>query len=163
MVGYNVDIDIDRSRVDLLLINLTLRLQASGLESFMRTVAVPWLQRRAAQRFGSEGDDATGHWTPLRKATEAFRARGGFQPAHPINVRTLAMFDFITNANGNVTGGPGYSSLNWPGASGRTSDLAKKIRTAQGLTQGIVARPVLGLSPRDDIFISSRLLVHLTS
>lgn len=164
-MGVQVDIDMQLDARDFIRVLglLNVRLRAAGLETFIRNSAVPWLQRRAARRFGAEGDDASGRWTPLRKATEAFRARQGYQPAHPINVRTLRMFDFITSADGTISGGPGYASLNWPGARGRGAELAEKIRTAQGLTPGIVARPVLGLSQADDIFITARLLAYITS
>lgn len=142
---------------------LQIRLSAAGLETFMQHTVVPWLQARAVQRFASEGDDAVGKWTPLRRATELFRARQGFPPAHPINIRTHQMRDFIVNADGTISGGPGYASVNWPGGQGRGKKIAEKIRAAQGLTAGTVARPVLGLSITDDIFISSQLLVHLMS
>lgn len=159
----DVDMVLDASDAVRVMAILDVRLRAAGLEAFMQNTAVPWLQRRAAKRFGSEGDDASGKWMPLRKATEHFRSKAGFPPAHPINVRTLQMFDFITSADGSISGGPGYASLNWPGARGRGQELAAKIRTAQGLTAGVVARPVLGLSQTDDIFISARLLVYLLS
>lgn len=162
-VRADVDIQVDPAQVTRLLLRMQIRLQAAGLQMFMTNTAVPWLQRRAAMRFGAEGDDASGRWTPLRKATENFRTRQGFPAAHPINVRTLQMFDFITNAPGGMTGGAGYSSLNWPGARGRVRQIDEKIRTAQGLTPGVVARPVLGLSQRDDIFLTARLLAHLMS
>jgi hypothetical protein len=146
-----------------MLLKMQIKLQAAGLEMFMQNTVVPWLKIRAAKRFTSEGDDASGKWTPLKKATEGFRTRQGFPAAHPINVRTLQMFDFITSANGSMTGGSGYASLNWPGSSGRAKKIDEKIRTAQGLKPGVVARPVLGLSQRDDIFIAGRLLTHLLS
>lgn len=164
-MGFNADaiITMDASNATAMLLKLQLRLQAAGLEAFMHNSVVPWLQGRAAKRFGSEGDDASGRWTPLRRATELFRARQGFPEAHPINVRTFQMFDFITWADGSTSGGPGYASLNWPGSTGRAKAIAEKIRTAQGLTPGTVARPVLGLSKTDDIFITSRLLTYLLS
>lgn len=73
------------------------------------------------------------------------------------------MHNFLTSADGNTSGGAGYASLNWPGSAGRLKAIDQKIRTAQGQTPGTVARPVIGLSLTDDIFISARFLVYLLS
>lgn len=141
------------------------RLSMLGLQSFMHGVVVPWLQMRAADRFANEGDDAVGQWTPLKQATMYLRMNQGFPAAHPINVRTGQMRNFILGAHGNVTAAPGVASLNWPGPTGRVKSIDEKIRTAQmgKPNPATVARPVLGVSMTDTIFVMAATTAYVVS
>lgn len=163
MVLADVDIIADVSNTMRAMGILQTRLQFAGLENFLQQQVVPWLRSRAGARFAAEGDDVSGPWTPLSRATQMIRAKKGFPPAHPINKRTGEMEGFLLRADGQIRGSAGYASLNWPGNSGRTRNIDQKIRTAQGMTVGTPARPVLGLGQPDDIFINSQLLSYLLS
>lgn len=162
----NVDIvHVDATSAIARMQRIGVKLSMTGLQAFMHGTVVPWLQMRAADRFSQEGDDAVGKWSPLKQATMYLRANQGFPPAHPINVRTGQMRNFIVHASGNVTAAPGIASLNWPGPTGRIKSIDEKIRTAQmgKPSPSTVARPVLAVSMKDTIFVMAATTAYLVT
>lgn len=126
------------------------RLNDSALAGFLKTTMEPYLRQRAQQRFASEGDEASGKWSPLSPATENIRSSSGFAPAHPINHRTGELERYITGASGNIQSAPGGIELVWPGTA-PTGELYDKVSTAQsGRPDPVtVPRPVLAISATD--------------
>ena len=138
------------------------RTSASGLKFFLENVADPFLQSRVRQRFASEGDDAVGPWLPLSPATEAIRQNKGYSGAHPINIRTSDMYDYLTSSRADVSTTAASSTLTFPPAGANTL-LEEKIRTAQMGKRypATPARPVLGLSMTDVTVITHDLAEYM--
>lgn len=119
MADKFLDITIDASEVDRLISAVKTSLHSDSQRMFLRQIAYPWFATRAAARFASGGDDASGKWAPLRPATERLRAwqigggmrgsvatgimprgiRGagltGVKRDKPINVRTGSLRAFV--------------------------------------------------------------------
>ena len=119
-----------------------------ALVAFLEGSVDPHLQRRAADRFAAEGDDVVGAWAPLKPATVAIRGS-----AHPINVRTGEMIDYITQSDGDALPTPFGATLTSPGGAPPTGDLLDKVRTAQQGDNRTVPRPVLGLNHNDLTYV----------
>jgi hypothetical protein len=134
-----------------------------GLEVWMRDHLVYWLLYRVNRRFVNEGDDASGPWQPLSPATEAIRASQGYSPAHPINVRSGELRNFLLGNRGDVTGLGGGFQLTYPGNTGSGLDQ-EKLQTAQrGKPQpNTPERPVLALGVEDYNQIHEDLADYLT-
>lgn len=120
-----------------------------ALAYFMHTRALNWLQRRARDRFATEGDDASGGWQLLTDATVNIREAKGFVPIR-INRRTSELHNWVVNAEGAVVTSPSLTQLTWPGPAGG-GELEEKMRTAQ---QGksdprTPARPVVAVNEVD--------------
>lgn len=144
------------------------RLSPNELRGFLATKTFRYLSARAQARFENEGDDVTGPWAELAFMTGRIRQWHGFQPFHPINVRTGALRHHILNSfrimqTGNV------ATLQMPGNQGNAT-LRSKIAVAQlgsngagskrygGPNRSAPARPVLGMNDRDALRIGSDLL-----
>lgn len=148
MTSYNFEMDIDASDVLRTIDTLDRRLETE-VGNWMRDDLHDHLVARARDRFAGEGDDASGPWAPLQPATEAIRARKGFSPAHPINVRTHDLENFITGNAGSVIGA-GTWIYQWPNDP-PDAELHDKLQTAQigRVNPRTVSRPVLALGVTD--------------
>lgn len=141
---------------------LDARMQDTGLIEFMEDHVDPYLRRRIANRFLAEGDDVSGHWHPLTRATELIRARQGFPPQHPINVRTRQMKDFLISTPSQVrSSGPEVILTHPPPIA--SGEINRKIATAQGgkANPPTPARPVIGVNENDLLYITSSLTAYL--
>lgn len=146
--GYSFEIDVDASEVIQAIDTLDRRLEIE-IGDWMRGDLHDHLVDRTADRFANEGDDMSGPWAPLTAGTEAIRARRGFPPAHPINVRTHDLQRFLLGAQGNVVGAGTWQFI-WPGDP-PSGELMDKMETAQlgRANPRTVARPVVGLGVSD--------------
>jgi hypothetical protein len=163
-LGVFADVQVDAADFNMKMAILQVRLSASGLQDFMENTMVPFLQMRADRRFAIEGDEVSGRWLPLKRATTLMRLRQGYPPQHPINVRSGQMKTWITSADGNVRAQHGMADLTWPGnPPGGT--MLKKIQTAQmGQAYPSTApRPVIGVGDDDNIFALAQLTQYLLS
>ena len=142
--------------------NWTARLDGIRMAAFLGAEVGPYLQRRAAARFKTEGDSASGKWAPLLPATQNIRATSpGWQvgPAHPINKRTGELEAWVTQGQWAAMSHPEGASLRYP-SNAPNGELAEKVQTAQkGKSKPrTVARPVLAVDETDVMFITTRLL-----
>lgn len=156
--GFQVDVDVkDVMR----LIDTLDRLLDVEIGHWMRDDLQDYLVNRASGRFTSEGDDASGAWAPLKPSTEVTRARHGFSPAHPINVRTHDLQNFILGASGSVVGAGTWQFI-WPGDP-PSGDLVDKMQTAQtgSVNPSTVPRPVIALGAKDYNEILDSLTVFM--
>lgn len=132
------------------IMKITKALSPVGIAAFLSGPVHQNLQRKASQRFRSEGDSAVGKWAPLSSATREIRYNMGFPPAHPINRRTGALEDHITKGAPDISVGEWGGRLLFPG--GRMSnEMLEKVGTAQAGKSypSTVARPVLGMDHED--------------
>lgn len=138
-------------------------LSPASIGAFLTTSAEQYLHNRAAQRFAHEGDDAVGQWQQLAFATQNIRSSQGFGAAHPINVRTGRLRDFIVNAPGSLQIDPTGAMLTLPGSQ-PSGELGEKFQTAQqGKPPRTPARPVLAMSATDLAGVMSLLEVFIRS
>lgn len=163
MKGFEVLFETDSSGAQAVFEALNERLESDALVDFMRKEIEPYIKLRIEGRFAAEGDDVTGQWHPLTVATKLIRARNGFPPDHPINVRTGKMKDYLVHSPSDIKIQGPEVELTHPGPTG-DRELQDKIRTAQeGKTKPRTpARPVLGLNENDLLFITSELAAYLT-
>lgn len=129
---------------------LEVALAGPSLHGFLTHSVEPYLRTRAKARFAGEGDDVVGKWAPLMPYTEAIRASKGYGPAHPINRRTGALENFITQGTNEFHTGPLDAALFMPGRNA-SPEMKRKIATAQvgRSLPDTVARPVLGMNQTD--------------
>lgn len=172
MSGFDITFGIEAGEVEEALDRLQSAFSNVSMVKFMRGAVQPHLHERATQRFESEGDSASGKWKPLTDYTNKDRQKQGFSAAHPINVRTGQLRDFITNQDGDIsqTGIAGTMRLDMPGG---TSDdeLLSKLETAQlgrdpnpnPKFNPVPARPVMALDRLDLDFVMTELFVHVFS
>ena len=121
----------------------------------------PWLQQRTEARFAAEGDDASGPWAELLEATNVFRRRQGFPPAHPINVRTGALRAYaMTKTIETQAGGVALSQPHKGGLRDTQVKFNHAQRGGQARPGGPVypARPIVALADRDQWEITTRLM-----
>jgi hypothetical protein len=133
----------------------------------MQASVETYVKERAQRRFDSEGDDVSGRWAALRQATIDIRTEAGYS-AGPINVRTGALEDYITNSEGAYLVEGGDALMVYPGrapgsASNETGSLAAKLVAAQqGLADPYTpARPVIGMNESDALAITLSLEAFL--
>ena len=164
--GY-IDVQIigqDRG-VSALLQRMETGFSTLGMAAFLGTTVGPWLQQRAKQRFKNEGDDVSGKWAPLKGATEQIRRQGPWAvgAAHPINVRTHEMENYVTGSKGDAIPVGSIAQLTFPDPNrGSGKELREKMKTAQ---QGkkkpsTVSRPVIGLGTQDLTFTVAALALY---
>lgn len=162
-----IDFEIvgNRRGVQGMLEHLDSALSPSGLATFLGLAAGPWIKERAADRFASEGDDATGKWAPLQEATIDIREKSGFEGSHPINKRTGELEEYITQGQVGITSVPAVSTLTYPKNSPSTKSLREKMSTAQRGRSNptTVPRPVLALGERDLAQVVTMLAFHVQS
>ena len=131
-----------------------------GLTLFMHGSVEPWLERRARDRFATEGDDVTGKWKPLAQTTQEFREHAGHGASHPINRRTGELEAYITGTKALVSyPGPAITTLTYPGNPPSGPMLKRKVTTAQKGHVGpkTPPRPVLGVNERDLAYVMTQL------
>lgn len=153
----------DERGVQLMLDRIDSALSPVGLAQFLYGGVQPWLEQRAAERFASEGDDASGKWLPLAPATVEIRESQGFEGSHPINKRTGELEQYITQSQVDVTAAPGVGTLRFPGRNAPSKAVAEKLSTAQrGRTYPRTpARPVLALNEKDLSVVMTQLAFHV--
>lgn len=161
-LGFQITIETDSKSAQGVVDELRDRLDAAGLSQFLEKVVEPFIKLRIENRFGSEGDDVTNAWQPLRVATQLIRASYGFPPDHPINVRTSQMKDFLVNSRSDIKASGADVELIHPPPTGSRS-LDDKIKTAQmGKSKPKTPpRPVLGFNENDLLFVTSELAAYL--
>lgn len=162
MVSANVTVESNAQELEVWVRGVEGILRGGQLMVFMRAAMLPYLQRRARERFSREGDDVSGSWLPLSEATNEIRVREGFPGEHPINQRTHELYNWITHGTTPVIrGGNDWATLDWPGPQPNPA-LYEKLTTAQRGKSGgrgkdkykgnfgpTPARPVIGINQRD--------------
>jgi hypothetical protein len=147
-------VTVDSREVDAILLRGQMAVSTPSLAFFLKSSVEPYLQGRARDRFTKQGDEVTGAWEALKPSTQSIREALGYNPTWPINVRTGALEDYVTNTPGTITGGAGAAVLTLPGASA-TGELADKVATAQGGKEAMgrrgstPPRPVLAMGVQD--------------
>lgn len=159
LVGH---ITLEAGDVYLAFARLDVALSPVGLTSWMENSVDPYLRARAAARFASEGDDATGAWRALKDVTNHFRETEGFPGGHPINKRTGELEAFIIGEDALVVPMGAGAALDFPGRM-PGGYLGEKFRTAQ---QGkssphTLPRPVVAMSARDRTEIMTMLMFFI--
>lgn len=144
------------------LTHLELAMAGPGLVAFLSSEIEPYLRERAKRRFESEGDDVVGKWAPLKAVTQEIRANMGYGPAHPINMRTGQLEQWVTGSSFAVVNEGEGAFLRFPNQKA-SGVLGQKIATAQ---QGrdkpaTPPRPVLGLDEVEMEFIEEALSLYL--
>jgi hypothetical protein len=162
--GSVMRIYVDSRHLELMLTRLQAALSSPELAGFLTTEVGPWLDMRAKQRFAGEGDDAVGPWAPLQPSTQMIRTKKGYGAAHPINVRTHELENYITG--GTSVGNPiGIGArMIFPERGAPKPSIRKKLEVAQiGQNQHprTVPRPVLGMNLTDLTFVLTRLSVYI--
>lgn len=163
-----VDFIGDDKGVQQLLHRMQVGFSPVAMAAFLGSTVGPWLQQRAKDRFENEGDDVVGRWKPLELSTQDIRRMGTWNvgAAHPINVRTHEMENYVTGSMGDpIAVGP-VAQLTFPDRRGAGSkELQKKMRTAQkGAKQkgfkNTPPRPVIGLGVQDLTFTMAALHLY---
>jgi hypothetical protein len=162
--GWSIELEINKKDLDTKLTLLESRLDNTELATWMRGDLVQHLQDRASSRFAAEGDDAVGTWTPLSPITELIRSAKGFSPAHPINVRTGDLKNFITSDDGSISASGGGLQLEFPD-NPPTGELLDKLATAQTGKSNpkTPMRPVIALGLTDYNEIMDLLSIYITN
>jgi hypothetical protein len=166
----SVFVTIQTEDVESELARMELALQPYALMGWLKEIIEPYIQRRATQRFADEGDDVSGKWAPLTDATINFRTTGEIDyGAEPINVRTGALRDYVTNSVGGYMSEDGDALMIYPGSppsgSNATGSLEDKFLAAQ---QGLddprtPRRPVLGVNEKDLAFVLTELEIYVAT
>lgn len=133
MVAPNLHFEVLEEDVLAALAAMARATGSASLAMFLETVMEEWFEMRAARRFATEGDSASGKWEELLfPETHDIREAKGFPRAHPINRRTGELQDWVLTAGGTVSpfGSGDGAILTWPDLP--TSDeLRTKYDTAQ--------------------------------
>lgn len=158
-----IEFDLDDRQVIAQFLQLRDRLSDRGLANFLEDHVDPYLKQRTQNRFAAEGDDAVGMWVPLSPGTVIIRQSLGYGGAHPINIRTHDMVNYILHSTPDVSSIVDGMEINFP-ARGAPTPIQEKIETAQ---QGkplplTPPRPVVALSSTDDREIGVLLSDYLT-
>lgn len=138
-----------------------LKLSPPALAGFLKSHVEPILEKRAAQRFASEGDAASGKWAALSPVTEHFRQTSGFPPSHPINRRTGELEDYITGAGGDAMPLGLGAELVWPKPPAGL--VARKIKRAQVGDKRTPARPVMAVDEEDMVATQTALALWIVN
>lgn len=158
----------DDKGVQELLNRMQVGFSTTAMAAFLGTTIGPWLQQRAKDRFRNEGDDVSGKWKTLESSTQEIRRQGNWMvgPAHPINVRTHEMENYVTGSAGDAIPVGPVAQLTFPDRRrGASPELQKKMRTAQkGAKQkgfkNTPPRPVIGLGVQDLTFTIAALNLY---
>lgn len=154
----------DARMAQAMLASIALRLSPGPMQGMMQTFVTPYIQNRATERFAKQGDDVTGRWHPLSVATQQIRQAAGYQPAHPINVRTGEMRAYITGSHGRVVSAGGLTELEYPSPGTAATALMRKVMVAQAgsASPSTPARPVLGFNMNDTVALTAIVAGYLT-
>jgi hypothetical protein len=98
-------VDIDAKGVKAKIDAAFKAIEPQAISYFNNVVVAQLLQLYTKERFAGEGDTggvgtSVGQWAELATYTKYDRKRRGFQPDHPINVRTGGLKDWVTGAQG---------------------------------------------------------------
>lgn len=148
---YKLKFDIDARQALAVVTELEAKLQPAALGVFLQGGVTEYLQERARNRFGSEGDDVVGKWAPLKQSTISRRLSAGF-PAGPINKRTGELEQYVTNSPSLMLFDADSATMVNPSNEPQAGTaLWQKVTTAQAGRQqpNTVARPVLGMNEKD--------------
>lgn len=159
-VGFlDIEMGGDFKQVNRIIDYLATVLSPIGMAAFMATSVGPWLRSRAQDRFFEEGDSASGKWAPLAQATAEIRGRLGVGDTNPINRRTGALEQYITQSNWIINATPLGVTLQYPSNPPSDQATQEKIRTAQEgrVNPPTVARPVLGMDEADLAYVLTSL------
>lgn len=165
--AWQIGVAVETFEVDSLLRAVMGAVSQTGLQPFGEQVA-DYLEDRAATRFASEGDDASGNWPALTGTTERIRADLGYGPDGPINIRTSEMFSAVVYS-ADVTATLGGVTVTKPDPSLIRGPLEEKLITAQqGRSDNILfdgastpPRPVVALGDRDMVEIMAKLQLYI--
>jgi hypothetical protein len=152
---------VDADSAQMMLRRIMSRLSPIAMAAWMHAVVGPYLRERAQARFASEGDDVVGKWAPLAPATVHIRETSGYGGAHPINVRTTELEQYITGGDPLVVATAGDALMTWPGSPPSGDVLEQKVVIAQVGDRRTPARPVVGINERDLMFVLSALSVYV--
>jgi hypothetical protein len=159
----DVEISGDSRAVDLMMAGLTRAFGPAAITyNLLQDRVYPILEERATERFQEEGDEVVGKWSPLKPYTQEQRAKGGFGPAGPINVRTGALKAHVLERPPDVVPNTLGGTLWFPKRGGAGKSL-KKVQTAQmgDPKTRTVPRPVLGVGLQDMELILIAVGVHI--
>jgi hypothetical protein len=158
----------DDRGVQAMLHRLDTALNPVAVLGFLQGEVGPYLAQRAASRFAGEGDDVVGRWKPLSDATQEWRRKGREQgqwevgDAHPINVRTHELEDYITGGAGEAYPLGSGAALAFPSRNPpKSRGLQEKMKTAQVGRKRTPARPVIGLNEQDLLFVLTGLAFQI--
>lgn len=161
--GAQVDVVADTRTADIIMEGFLKAFDSQTVTSELLVGRVyPLLQGRARARFASEGDDVSGAWAELRPYTQKERAKGGFGPRGPINVRTGQLrshvIDRPPDADPNTLGG-----TLWFPKRGGVGKAIEKVRVAQSGSKKprTPPRPVLGVNEQDMELIMLQAAYHI--
>ena len=165
MVGMSISVVGNDAGVQRMLEALDTALNPIAVAGFLGAVVDPYIRGRAADRFASEGDGASGQWAPLSPATQEIRDQMGYGASHPINRREGELEEFITQRKGGTTVAPYGASIRFP-ASSPGGELRDKFEHAQagGVSdsgKSFPARPVLAMDESDLTFVMLSLAEHI--
>lgn len=142
--------------------HLEAKLESPAMMAFMQTVIYPFITQRAVARFRNEGDEVSGKWAPLARATVNFRQSMGFPGEHPINRRTGELERYITGSPAAILPIGGGVMMKYP-PQAATGSLGEKVMTAQkGKGRPSTRpRPVLALGIADLSFTLTSLATYI--
>ncbi len=164
---WGIGVSVDIFSTENLINSVMEAVSETGLAPFGEQVA-DYLEDRAATRFASEGDEASGNWPALTGTTERIRAALGYGPDGPINMRTSEMFSAVVYS-ADVKPGMGGVVVTKPDPSIIKGTLEQKLITAQqGRSDNMLfpgastpARPVVALGDRDMVEIMGKLQLYI--
>lgn len=160
-----LEVLVEAESVEVVLARLDAAVSPEGLYYFLAGEVAPWIKSRAEKRFASEGDDVSGKWEELAPSTQDRRMNGDWPvgPAHPINVRTGELRDYIVGSDPLIVASEVVSTLTYPGNEPRTRSLTEKMTTAQvgRTTPRTSPRPVIGISETDLAYVMGALATHI--
>lgn len=137
----------------------------ASIEAWLAAEASPYLANQTRVRFANEGDPTVGQWAQLTSATVGIRESKGYPGEHPINKRTGALEQYLTQASGRIEPTATGVELVTPEDS-PDGELALKLVTAQsgGTSKWgnpIPKRPVLGIGLDDGLALTKLLEAHI--
>jgi hypothetical protein len=143
------------------LVRLELLLRGESIAGWMQAVTIPFLRKRAEDRFAGEGDDVVGKWAPLKPYTILTRIQAGFG-AGPINVQTGELKRFVTEGQFIIGWPADQATMRFPSAP-PSGELRRKFTTAQkGRSDPRTPpRPVIGLGVKDSSEITTLLALYI--
>lgn len=135
---YDIEVFWDIREVTALISSiLESAISGPSLERFLIEEASPWFEQDIMDRFNEEGDVKVGFWPPLSPTTERIRAAGGYGPDAPINQRTEALMDFVSQGRVFAMMPEGIATMEIPGPA-PDPITANKLKVAQ---QGSTTNP----------------------
>lgn len=146
-----VQVLVEDMGVQRMLARMAVTLSPPSLVGFLEGTVDPYIHARARSRFKGEGDDVSGKWMELSQVSQDIRASQNIGAAHPINVRTGQLEDYITGTPGGAVPDGFGAVLTSPGTPPSGEPLLTKVQTAQAGKSypKTVARPVMGVNQTD--------------